>query len=385
VPNLNNPLSYVGGFAIDGDRALVTQHQSGSVFAVDLVTNPGNRTIFSDATTPDVANPFVQPRVIAVDSANGRALVADSQLRSLFAMALADGTRTVVSRNEPADIGYNQLSSTGVALDLDADRIYVTDPHTRSLIAVNLATGDRTRVSSDVVPFGPIWNFPNGVALDAPNNRAFVVDGGDFNPAVYRVELDTGARSVLSENATQTGIAFDMPQALAIDPDNDRVLVTDFGLNAVVAVSLTSGARTKLSEPFTFPSGIVVDETGDRALVTHLGPPSVVAVDLVTGAQSVLSTAGNTGTWLPMGIGIDAATRTIVTGDEALSSVHVIDPVNGARTLVSSPAIPRPNDKLTPRGVAVDASRRIAWVTNGNFAILQIVDLVTGERVFLTR
>jgi hypothetical protein len=89
--------------------------------------------------------------------------------------------------------------------------------------------------------------------------------------------------------------------------------------------------------------------------------------------------------WLPLGIGIDTATRTIVTGDEAFAAVHVVDAVNGNRALISSPAIPRPNDKLTPRSVAVDASRRIAWVTNGNFALLQIVDLVTGERVFLTR
>jgi hypothetical protein len=40
---------------------------------------------------------------------------------------------------------------------------------------------------------------------------------------------------------------------------------------------------------------------------------------------------------------------------------------------------------LNARGVAVDGSRRIAWVTNDDFAIPQIVDLATGERVFLTR
>jgi hypothetical protein len=86
-----------------------------------------------------------------------------------------------------------------------------------------------------------------------------------------------------------------------------------------------------------------------------------------------------------VGIGIDAATRTIVTGDESLNAVHMIDPASGVRTLSSGPAIPRANDKLSPRGIAVDGARRIAWATNGSFAILQIVDLVTGERVFLTR
>jgi len=86
-----------------------------------------------------------------------------------------------------------------------------------------------------------------------------------------------------------------------------------------------------------------------------------------------------------MGVGIDESTRTIVTGDVAIGAVHLIDPVSGARTLVSAATIPRYVDHLKPRGVAVDGSRRIAWVTNDDFAILQMVDLVTGERVFLTR
>jgi DNA-binding beta-propeller fold protein YncE len=156
---------------------------------------------------------------------------------------------------------------------------------------------------------------------------------------------------------------------------------------------LTDGGRTILSGPavppgaleLSNPYGIVLDPAGNRALVTHVGPPAIFAVDLVTGARSVLSSAGNTGTWLPMGIGIDVATRMIVTGDQVLSAVHVIEPLTGSRTLASSLVTPRANDKLSPRGVAVDASRRLAWVTNDHFAILQVVDLVTGERVFLTR
>jgi hypothetical protein len=52
---------------------------------------------------------------------------------------------------------------------------------------------------------------------------------------------------------------------------------------------------------------------------------------------------------------------------------------------VSDAAQPRLEDPLSPRAVAVDGAREIAWATNENFGLLQVVDLVTGEHVFLTR
>jgi hypothetical protein len=385
VPNANNPLTYVGGFAIDGDRALVTQHQSSSIVAVDLVT--GSRTIHSGPGVSSGAA-FEQPRVLALDAVNGRLFVADSQLRGLFSVDIATGNRTIVSRNEPADIGARLFYSTGIALDLGANRIYVTDPLSQSLVAVNLATGDRTLLSSSTQPFGPPWNFPNAVAIDAPNNRFLVADLQ--GPSLFEVEFGTGARNVLS-GASQSGPAFVFPHTLAIDHLGNRALVTDGGLNAVVAVNLTDGGRSILSGPavppgneLTNPYGIALDPAGGRALVTHFGPPSVAAVELATGVRTVLATSGTSGTWLPQGIGLDVATRTIVTGD-SLRTVHVVDAVSGNRSLVSSASVPHVYDRLNARGVAVDGSRRIAWVTNDDFAIPQIVDLATGERVFLTR
>ena len=76
VPNASNPLSFVGGFGIDGDRALVLQPFSSSILAVDLVTVPGNRTVFSSPDVPNGTNELEHARAIAVDAANGRALVA---------------------------------------------------------------------------------------------------------------------------------------------------------------------------------------------------------------------------------------------------------------------------------------------------------------------
>jgi len=387
APNGNNPFSFIGGIAVDANRALVLQPFSSSIFSVDLLTNPGNRTVYSGPAFPNPTNdPFEQPRAIAVT--NTLAYVADAEARSLFVVDLPTGNYGMASANESVDLGARQRYSTGVALDLSANRLYVTDPQSRALNSVNLSTGDRTVVASWSMPGGPQWQFPNAVAIDAPNNRFLVVDL--TGKAVYAVSFG-GSADIFSGNLTQSGILFDSPYALAIDRRNNRALVTDIGLGAVVAVRLTDGARTVLSgsgvpsgaEPFTYPWGIAVDSAGNRALV--INDRSLVAVNLDTGTRSMLSDGGNTGTWLPMGVGIDESTRTIVTGDPVLGAMHLIDPVNGVRTLASAATVPRYYDHLKPRGVAVDGLRRTAWVTNDDFAIPQIVDLVTGERVFLTR
>jgi DNA-binding beta-propeller fold protein YncE len=137
--------------------------------------------------------------------------------------------------------------------------------------------------------------------------------------------------------------------------------------------------------PFLGPSGVAVDTAGNRALVTDSAQRFVVAVNLDTGMRTVIAADGVRGLWFPFSVAVDAATRTIVTGDVVIGAVHVLDPATGTPTLASDGTRPRAEDPLKPRGIAVDGARRVAWVTNDAFAIPQLVDLVTGERVFLSR
>ena len=67
MPNANNPFTFIGGIAVDGNRALVLQHDTRSVLAVDLFTNPGNRTVYSGPAFPSATDAFEQPRAIALD------------------------------------------------------------------------------------------------------------------------------------------------------------------------------------------------------------------------------------------------------------------------------------------------------------------------------
>jgi hypothetical protein len=114
-----------------------------------------------------------------------------------------------------------------------------------------------------------------------------------------------------------------------------------------MGVDLTTGARSVFASqavpipgnPLIDPTAFALDASRDRAIVADAGMQEVVVVDLATGlAQPV-----------PMG---------------------------------SAGAIAMPLRAI--EGVAVDASRNVAYLTNPEYVAVQAVDLVTGERVFVS-
>jgi len=80
---------------------------------------------------------------------------------------------------------------------------------------------------------------PLGIALDSANNRALVVDR-DLD-ALIAIDLDSGARTIVSDNNTGPNLA--TPQAIALDSANNRALVVDSVLDALIVIELGSGER----------------------------------------------------------------------------------------------------------------------------------------------
>jgi DNA-binding beta-propeller fold protein YncE len=83
--------------------------------------------------------------------------------------------------------------------------------------------------------------FPRGIALDSANNRALVVDSS--LAAVVAVDLSTGDRTILSDSVTGMGPNFLFPEGITLDSANNRILVLDSSLAAVIAVEPISGDR----------------------------------------------------------------------------------------------------------------------------------------------
>lgn len=289
----------LAGIALDdaNGRALVVDNRLAAVVAVDLAS--GARSVLSDNATPGSTNPFRGPAGIALDAANGRALVADKSQGALLAVDLATGARTVLSDRLVPD-GTNPLfSPLGVAVDGPNNRALVVANGQPGVLAVDLTTGARTLVSTNVTPdSNNPFGGPIGIALDSANDRALVVD--NVRDSVLSVNLQTGERTILSNATTpDTVTPFTAPVGIALDSANNRALVVDNRLATTFAVNLQTGTRTVLSNattpdaanPFSGPAGIALDSANGRALVVDNRLGAVVAVDLQSGARSILSPA----------------------------------------------------------------------------------------------
>ena len=123
-------------------------------------------------------------------------------LRSLIEVALTNGNR-VIKSDAAHGTGPSLNFPVGVAIDSANGRALVANNSTNTIIAVDLATGNRTVFSSTgdpmaippipVVGRGPSLDLANGIALDGRGN-AFVI-----GQKLWAVELVSGDRVIVGD------------------------------------------------------------------------------------------------------------------------------------------------------------------------------------------
>lgn len=275
------------------NRALVVDDTR--IIALDM--NSGARAIFADASNGS-GPVLLRPRGIAVDSSNGRLIVADGQLRALVAVNLSSRARTILSDANTGS-GPTLGSPQGLALDASGTTAYIVDSSSaiRGIVAVNLQTGARTVLTGTEVGEGPTFQLPMDVALDSASNRLLVTDLL-IPDRIMAVDVASGSRSVFSDTSTGSGSMIETAWRIAVDSAAGRALVVDAGRNAVVAISLSNAARSVVSDnggsgpKLVEPRGIFVDSQADRTLLAEAGARTVVAINNGTGARTRISDDG---------------------------------------------------------------------------------------------
>ncbi len=484
----NNTFISPVALALDdaNNRFLVLDSGRGSVIEVDSLN--GTRRVISSAQVPNRVNAFRKPQDMALDSANNRVLVLDSDLASIVAVDLDTGARTIMGTitgtfakqyyrfdldsvnsrvllvnrydglvemsfagitntiidRDYRDIVFNPVNEhafvlesdsfassileivdvdlataktvivpTGVTpdnnLSLDnpfdieinaiANVAYVSDLDRAAIITLDLASGARTLLSDNTVSIGSSnieFDTVKGIVLDAANNRLLITDSGQ--KAVVAVALDTGARTLLSDNTVEVAAStFDLtsPRYIALDAANNRALVLDG--STLVAVSLLNGARTILSDAsngsgieLSAQSDLTIDIVGNRALVADLNRNSVIAVDLGTGMRTVLVDSstpveGANGFSKPLGITIDPQNNRIILVDWWNRTVNAADLTSGTRIQLASSSGDNTFLTFGTSSVVYDAKHNRALVIEQYRDAIIAVDLITGARVIFSQ
>lgn len=428
--------SFIEDILLDpaNNRVLVVDSGLPAVMAVDLAT--GDRRVLSDAGTGDGPEP-VFPVALARGPTPDELYIADRDLEAVLHVDLITGDRTVIS-DEVTGTGVPLPFMIAMAAHPDGQRIFVADDLHLVPVAVDVATGARSLVDpTTVVGSGPVFEDPEGVAVDGARGLALVSDDGldaivavdlatgertflgddssvtladpegiTFDPVAGRavvldstldacvaIDLGAGARTVLSSDEVGSGPDMSDPQSLALDAAGTTAYVSDLGRAAVFTVNLLTQERTILSDnnlsggiAFEDPAGLLLDQARNRVVVADFTAEAVIAVDLDSGERTELG-AGGSGPDVggPSAIALTADPDVALVYDELNDRYLLLDLVTGDRTLFSSAELRTGVFLGTPFTLTVDVSRNVLLVADADSGALIAFDIATGERLIVSR
>jgi len=158
-----------------------------------------------------------------------------------------------VTKSEDID----SVTVNGVVASLDVDNPgywsallnWVDQQHQKIQINIiaNYSDGTEDQLSFSVVNGIPEPIKLTQISTDKTKDAFYVIDAGDGN-ALLKYDMETLGRHYISDAATGEGIDLVNPTDMAHDARKNRVLVTDVGLQAVVAIDLNTGNRSIFSD-----------------------------------------------------------------------------------------------------------------------------------------
>lgn len=289
-------------------HSLVFAQGTGKVFYADALNN--NVTLYSTDIETGIVN---QVHTFSVTLQN-------SQFINLTDIVYADATQTL----------YFMLAYPS------SDRAL----YLHELYGFNLNSGVLSLISSDSVGNGPrletnkllavnnmllgfTWEREGLISIDpATGNRSLLIDGiaghnmvlakGETDNIIYtagfagvfRIDLTTQEVTNISPEAEQDIYVTEQIQSLALDAQDNRLLLSDSTAGLVLAVDLTTGERSKV-----LSSGV-----GDGR---YLLMPQFIATDTTTDTVYLLDANTNANQAL-LEVNLSTANRSFVTDSNAL-------------------------------------------------------------------
>ena len=311
---------------------------------------------------------------------------------------LTDGDEVNLHGTDPLDADTDadgltdgdevHLTATDPILpDSFREQIWVADPVTAAVFRVDVATGARSILSGSGVGLGDALTTPYGLARD-PGGSLWVADF--TGNRLFRIDPATGDRTTVSGGGVGAGTAFADPVGVAREADG-RLVVTDFGLDVVLRVDPATGNRIVLSDgrasigtgPIpTNLRDVEVEATGSL-LVVDLFSDFVMRIELSTGNRTIASSenvGAGPGFADPFALEFDGSGQLWVADATVL---YRVDAVTGDRAPASGAGIGSGPSFQLAVGLDFDAEGRPLIADGGLKQVLR-VDPATGNRVVIS-
>ena len=251
---------------------------------------------------PDSGSPVASTLGLVLDKARNRLLYTESNENRSKILEIDIST----GNSKPfADFGQQNLNSFGMgAIDENGQYGYFPLISGNAILKVNLDNPDDYSIHEDE-KYGinhRVLTFNN--TGDVPLLISAVRAGSVNTGGIVTTRLDNWEASVLSSASLgipDSTIPFDTSTGLVFDQKNNRYLVSGSSYDAVIAVDVSSGARSVFSNESVgsgdaYGSGeselikaIALDEPRNRLIVLEMTTGHIFAVDLDTAERSIIS------------------------------------------------------------------------------------------------
>jgi hypothetical protein len=325
-------------------------------------------------------------------------------------------TTTLKTTGESIGGGEAWDQSTAVAVDSEAgmayvltDGLYLADI---KLIPIDVSTGERGESITDFSDSsqGTTVTAFTHMIFDKANERFFIASSpadSSFKTQIISVDLNTGARTIISNDVTGTGPSFTLPSGLALGPAGTLFVADNGGLttsDAIFSVDIASGGRTIIADaesdlvPVEVPLHVTWDEVGQQLFVStnSYDPTFILGVTLSADpaetsifTQNFDADSGKDMHKMSSGLIADAENNRIFMMDSYADQILTIGMADGIRTLLADEVTGSDTSSYgVQHGMAYDSANELLYVVGGKYSAnhgLFVIDAESGDKVLLSR
>jgi uncharacterized protein YjdB len=311
-------------------------------------------------------------------ASTGGSIIVVTADRDIVAISKSDGSARTLYESYPSYVLHIASGST-------EDQLYLITFDGIDLL--NVAEQRITQIGYEF-DLGPLeFSQPRTSALDSTNNRVIV--GDEALDALIAIDVDSGVRSVLLTESVGQGQKLLAPRGLAVNSTTTKTYIIDDGSNAaakVVEIDFATGDRSvigDISESYRETGGsIALDEQSGHVYVA--GRDTVFKIDIESGTSEVIASDSvglGAAFYSVADIEFDAPNRRLLFVDAHVEAVFALDLETHTRTIVSRSGERGAGDAFgNVNGLALDSINNRAYVTNQLYGTVQRVDLETGDR-----
>lgn len=282
-----NFTEFLSTFAVDFSRRQWFYTDTTNVFSVSMDT----QTIENISSIErDGQLPFPQDRTMELLKAENKLLVSDAGLNALVEVDVTTGERREVVA-ERVGSGPHMIAIRDSYLSRDGSTLYVLDDGGNAgqkILAIDLATGNRTKIGSISSPSNI---RVGGIAADEDTGTLYASVGDE----IIALDLETEVSTVIASQSVGTGAVYSNVTDLIFDAAEGRLLFTDSGRDALYDVNLDTGVRSIVSQEgvtgdgaaLANPVSVVFSADKQSVYVANQQDDSILSIDLATGNRSV--------------------------------------------------------------------------------------------------